>query len=208
MKISNQLTIAASVILISGCAHHERQAQSQYNESYPSSYYSSQPSGSSTTTSQFQGNQFQGNSQFQNRGGTDQTLVMQVQDALKKDTTIATFAPRIEVTAQNGAVTLNGSVPTDQDKQRIEAMVKSTSGVVSVNNQLQVSLQPTSEHPGQSSRLYQESTGQFTPSQAGTSETEPAKTDSTLTDTSKNQLSSTDQSTTQPGATVSPSSTL
>src|SRR6266481_6199020 len=185
MKISSKLTIVSSVLLIAGCAHRERQAQ--YNESHPSSSYAA------GTTSQFQGN-----SQFQGRTGSDQTLVTQVQDALKRDTTLAAIAPRIEVTAQNGTVTLSGSVPSDQDKQRIEAMVKSTTGVVSVNNQLQVSLQPTSERSGQSSRLYQESSGQAPYGQANIS-TEPAKTDTSTTESSKSQLSSTDQSTTQPG---------
>src|SRR6266481_1309387 len=185
MKISSKLTIVSSVLLIAGCAHRERQAQ--YNESHPSSSYAA------GTTSQFQGN-----SQFQGRTGSDQTLVTQVQDALKRDTTLAAIAPRIEVTAQNGTVTLSGSVPSDQDKQRIEAMVKSTAGVVSVNNQLQVSLQPTSERPGQQSKLYQESTGTAPSGQASLS-TEPAK--DAATENFKSQLSSTDQSTVQPGTT-------
>jgi len=202
MKSSSKLTIVASVLLTAGCAHHERQAQ--YNENYPSSSYaaSSTSSGSAATTGQFQGT-----SQFQSRG-SDQTLVIQVQSTLNKDVSLATIAPRIEVTAQNGTVTLSGSVPSDQDKQRIEAMVKGTAGVVSVNNQLQVSLQPTSERSEQSSRLYQESTGQ-TPSGQASISSEPVKTDTFVTDTSKNQISSTDLSTAKPGSTdLTPSSSL
>src|SRR6266576_5279141 len=153
MKISSNLTIVASILLVAGCGHQERQAK--FSESYPNYASSTTSAGNAAGTSQFQGT-----SEFQTRGGSDQTLVTQVQNSLNKDTSLATIAPRIEVTAQNGTVTLSGSVPSDQDKQRIEAAVKSTAGVVSVNNQLQVSLQPTSERSGQSSRLYQESTGQ------------------------------------------------
>jgi len=184
MKISSKLSIVASVLLTAGCAHQERQAP--YSEGNPSSSYVATPTTSgSASTSQFQGT-------------SDQTLVRQVQDSLNKNSTLATIAPRIEVTAQNGTVTLSGSVPSDQDKQRIETMVKSTAGVVSVNNQLQVSLQPTSERPGQQSKLYQESTGTAPSGQASLS-TEPAK--DAATENFKSQLSSTDQSTVQPGTT-------
>src|SRR6266567_1746833 len=109
MKISSKLTIVLSVLLTAGCAHQERQAQ--YNEGYPSSGYVATPTTSGSTST----GQFQGTSQFQNQG-SDQTLVRQVQDSLNKDTALATIAPRIEVTAQNGTVTLSGSVPSDQDK--------------------------------------------------------------------------------------------
>jgi hyperosmotically inducible periplasmic protein len=193
MKISSNLTIVASILLVAGCANHERQAK--FSESYPNYASSTTSAGNAAGTSQFQGT-----SEFQTRGGSDQMLVTQVQNALNKDTNLAIIAPRIEVTAQNGTVTLSGSVPSDQDKQRIEAAVKSTAGVVSVNNQLQVSLQPTSERSGQSSRLYQESTGQAPGAQTSIS-SEPYRTDTTVTDTSKNQPSTTDQSTTQPSST-------
>jgi osmotically-inducible protein OsmY len=66
--------------------------------------------------------------------------------------------PRIQITAQNGTVTLSGNVSSEQEKQRIETTVKGTGGVASVNNQLQVSVSPTSDRPGQGGRLYQDST--------------------------------------------------
>ena len=42
---------------------------------------------------------------------------------------------------------MSGNVPGEQEKQKIEAITKSTSGVVSVNNQLQISAQSQFSQP-------------------------------------------------------------
>jgi osmotically-inducible protein OsmY len=44
----------------------------------------------------------------------------------------------IEVSAQNGAVTLSGTVPTDEARQRAVELARSVEGVTTVNGQLQV----------------------------------------------------------------------
>ena len=101
-----------------------------------------------------------------------------MQAELNKDATLAAIVPTIQITAQNGTVTLSGKVPSEQEKQKIEAAVKSAGNVVSVNNQLQVSsssststtssqssaitpapsqtqpLSPTSDRQGSQSRVY------------------------------------------------------
>jgi osmotically-inducible protein OsmY len=55
---------------------------------------------------------------------------------------------------------LTGTVPSEREKQRIETLAQSLSGVSRVDNQLQVSLAPTSEGVGQTSRIYSNSTSQ------------------------------------------------
>jgi len=48
------------------------------------------------------------------------------------------LAPNIQVTARNGMVTLTGDVPSDQDRRMVVAMVESSPGVVTLNDQLHV----------------------------------------------------------------------
>src|SRR5947209_3742367 len=56
---------------------------------------------------------------------------------------LAAVSPNVQIYAQNGTVTLSGSVPNERDRQMIDALVRNSSGVVSVNDQLQVSYPPT-----------------------------------------------------------------
>src|SRR5262249_596627 len=143
--------------LAAGCSKPERYSEANFSPAYG---YSGTPtySSSSTTTS-----------------SADQGLTSQVQQSLSNDPSLVSVAPKVLVSAQNGAVTLSGNVSSDQEKQRIESLVKNTSGVVSVNNQLQV-IQPTSDRPGQ--RIYHESTNTSpaqptTPDSASTLPTTP-----------------------------------
>jgi hypothetical protein len=64
--------------------------------------------------------------------------------------------------AQHGTVTLTGTVASENEKQLVAALVQNTSGVTNVDNQLQVSLTPTSQRPNESSRIYSNSTRQVT----------------------------------------------
>jgi len=50
-------------------------------------------------------------------------------------------------------VTLSGNVPSERERQMIEAMVKNTGGVTSVNDQLQVAYSPTGVY-NQASAVY------------------------------------------------------
>jgi len=77
-------------------------------------------------------------------GDADSTLSAQVRQAVSADPSFATIAPNLQITAVNGAIPITGNVQSEQQKQNLEAMVKRTSGVVSVNNQVQVSAQSTS----------------------------------------------------------------
>ncbi len=67
----------------------------------------------------------------------DRSLMNQVRQALDTGP-MASAAPNIYVAAQNGTITLTGSVPTEQQKAAIESLVRNTPGVVAVNDQLQL----------------------------------------------------------------------
>jgi osmotically-inducible protein OsmY len=96
------------------------------------------------------------------------------------DPTLAPVAPQIQINAANGIVTLSGTVKSEQEKTRIADVIRQTSGVVSVNNQLSVSLQPTSSSN-------QSSTTTSSPDQ--TSTTSPTTSEkSALSQSSTNQL--------------------
>src|SRR5262249_19541716 len=62
--------------------------------------------------------------------------------------TLSSVVPNVQMTVQNGTLTLSGSVPSEQEKTRIETIAKGVPGVVNVNNQLQVSGQSQFTQPG------------------------------------------------------------
>lgn len=156
MNIVHKLTIVSSaIILAAGCSSNQERRASNKSGSSPA--YSSSTSDESSTTSSSITAPTAGQ---EGLSESDRTLTTQVQGLLKNEGTVAVIAPNIQIMAQNGTVTLSGSVKSDQEKQRMESTVRSIPGVVSVNNRLQVSLQPTSEPSGRSSRIYSEAPSQ------------------------------------------------
>jgi osmotically-inducible protein OsmY len=164
MNIAKHFTIVSSLLLVAGCAHEERQARYSevppgYDASGTSSSTTYQQTGRSTDAqSSVNSSSTTPSTGLQGQTQNDRALVAQVQQNLSQDNTVSAIMPRVQITAQNGTVTLSGNVSSEQEKQRIETTVKGTGGVASVNNQLQISLSPTSDRPGQGGRLYQDST--------------------------------------------------
>jgi osmotically-inducible protein OsmY len=70
---------------------------------------------------------------------TDEALEQRVATALREDTALAAVAPNITVDANNGTVTLQGSVNDQQQRTDIEAKVRSLAGVTQVTNNLEIS---------------------------------------------------------------------
>ncbi|MDX1950655.1 MAG: BON domain-containing protein [Verrucomicrobiota bacterium] len=75
---------------------------------------------------------------------TDRELTRKVQSQLSRDTSgvhgpLASEVRNIEVTANQGKVTLKGSVRSEQDKNIVETRVREVQGVSSVDNQLTIS---------------------------------------------------------------------
>jgi len=161
MKIAHKLTIISSLLLIAGCSswrerhatYDTRQQYSTYGDttmgtasssSAPSTYQRSssttstyQPSG----TSGYQGGFSQGTTASSTQSGGESAMISQVRQQLNQDPALAAVVPNLQISFQNGTLTLAGTVSSEQEKQKIESIVKSTTGVFTVNNQLQVSAQ-------------------------------------------------------------------
>lgn len=169
MKTMAKFGTFLSLVLVAGCAHRAQYSKydqtyqtytspntrtyenpSFRNNTYNSSTYS--PSYSSSVNETVSPSLSQTTSVS---SANDQVLVTQIRQSLNNNPNLAEVIPNIQVTAQNGTVILNGTVPNEQQKQAVETMVKSTAGVMNVNNQLQVNLSPTaSKSLDKSGRTY------------------------------------------------------
>jgi len=70
---------------------------------------------------------------------TDEALKQRVTSSLREDTSLAAVVPNITVNANNGTVTLQGSVNSQQQRTDIESKVRSIAGVTQVTNNLKIS---------------------------------------------------------------------
>jgi hypothetical protein len=69
---------------------------------------------------------------------TDEALEQRVTSSLREDTSLAAVVPNITVDANNGTVTLQGSVNSQQQRTDIEAKVRGIAGVTQVTNNLEI----------------------------------------------------------------------
>ena len=147
MKIVHKLTMVSSLLLIAGCSSwRDRHAQND-NYRYSSANYGAygNAGGSSTSGSTASSGSFESSSRsFQPE--TSSGTSSQTGTQSSGDTT--PLVPGLQITAQNGTLTISGTVSSEQEKQNIETIAKSAAGVASVNNQLQVSNQSQLNQPG------------------------------------------------------------
>jgi len=119
-------------------------------------------------------------------------LISQCRQAINSDTALVSIAPSIQITARGGTVTLAGNVANQDQKQRIESLVRGTSGVVTVNNQLQVPLQPTGR--SESSLIYSNAPqSQVAPPASATSAAIDASRTTSSADTTASATAATNQ---------------
>lgn len=69
---------------------------------------------------------------------TDEEIVQQAQDALRKDPTLAKVINNIQVTSNNGKVTLQGKVNNGEERNKASADVRNIPGVKTIENQIEV----------------------------------------------------------------------
>lgn len=69
---------------------------------------------------------------------TDSAIVQQIRDRLKDDHYLAESSKNIQITSTDGNVGLRGTVHSNEEKTRIESIVKNINGVKNVGNNLQV----------------------------------------------------------------------
>lgn len=125
MKITRALTLLAVLFLVGGCASYDRQVTyDRYgNQVISSSTYNTQGSAAAAAA---------------RAAEADRALAASVRDQFNRYGDLSALANNVQIIAQNGTVTLTGAVPTENDRQMIEAMVRKTPGVLAVNDQLQV----------------------------------------------------------------------
>jgi osmotically-inducible protein OsmY len=72
----------------------------------------------------------------------DRVLAHRIRQNIMNDSSLAVGASNIKILVNDGKATLEGSVKTREEKQNLEAFVQKTSGVASVDNQLEVKSSP------------------------------------------------------------------
>ena len=130
MKNTNVPVFVSLAVLAAGCAYHEP---------YSGSAYSSSPAHAGEVMT--------------SRDRADRALEAAIRDELNHYGDLASAAPNVQIIARDGAVTLSGTVPTQKERDMIEACARNTSGVVAVNDQLALSYPPTGS-PSQSTFVY------------------------------------------------------
>ena len=167
MKTANTLGLISSLILAAGCTDDTRQtrygseptysgpvASPTYGTTYPSgpatrpptyptaSTTRVNPPYTTTTQGSAAGSQVISAGTTQVISATDASLATEVRQQMNRYGELAAAAQNIQITARNGNVTLSGYVPNQRDRQMIQAVARSTPGVASVNDQLQISNRP------------------------------------------------------------------
>jgi hyperosmotically inducible protein len=68
----------------------------------------------------------------------DRQMAQQIRQAIVKDKSLSTYAHNVKVIVQDGAVTLKGTVRSDEEKQTIEAKATQVAGADKVTNQIEI----------------------------------------------------------------------
>jgi len=121
MRIMGYLTIISTGLLAAGCADQPPRS------TYGTYGYTEAPL----------------SSQRYNQETADRSLEASVREQLNRYGDLGTSSRNVQILARNGAVTLAGTVASERERGMIEACVKNSSGVVSVNDQLHVGYAPT-----------------------------------------------------------------
>ena len=103
----------------------------------------------------------------------DQDLVVAVRNEFDRYGNLNGVTSNVDVSAHNGTVTLSGVVPTRRDREVVDAVVRNTHGVSSVNNLLQAGDSwPTPTSRSDDSRIYRNAGENFNLHVQGLSETD------------------------------------
>ncbi|HZQ47644.1 MAG TPA: BON domain-containing protein [Verrucomicrobiae bacterium] len=70
----------------------------------------------------------------------DRAIIRRIRQAWVQDYALSLTATGLKIIADHGKVTISGPVDTEQEKERLAALVKNTPGVISVQDQLAVKL--------------------------------------------------------------------
>src|SRR5258708_5160666 len=122
MKIVKNLALIAPLVLVAGCSYNQRHPGYASTPTYNGEVISS------TITPVVD--------------PADRILADSVCQQFNRYGDMTALVPNIQVSAKDGTVTLTGTVPSEQERRMVDAVVEHTSGVLAVNDQLQVSPLP------------------------------------------------------------------
>jgi len=146
MKITHILGLLSSVLFFAGCAT-ERTARYGSDSLYGEPVFSSNPAGpydnSAIPPEQPRSTIYQGGAaSTQLMTDSDRALTYQARQRCDRLTPGST----VTIYSRNGTITLTGTVPNDGDRLAVVSAVRSTPGVVAVNDQLQIVGAPTGRY--------------------------------------------------------------
>src|SRR5690242_5122590 len=113
MRIVTSLGVISSLLLLAGCETAPPTRTYGYTE---------YPNGEVVTTTRY------------NQEAADRSLEAGCRRELGRYGELATISPNVQIVARGGVVTLNGNVPSERERQMINACVKNTAGVVTVDD--------------------------------------------------------------------------
>ena len=76
--------------------------------------------------------------QQQHTGAADRETTRKIRQSIVHDKTISTYGHNVKIVTKDGAVTLNGPVHSDEEKQKIGTMASDVAGQDKVTNNLTV----------------------------------------------------------------------
>ncbi|HUS05515.1 MAG TPA: BON domain-containing protein [Bryobacteraceae bacterium] len=71
-------------------------------------------------------------------GASDRELKRSIEAAIQKDPSLSTAARRIKVISQRGKVTLRGSVPTEAERETIQAKATEIAGATNLASEISI----------------------------------------------------------------------
>ena len=143
MRISSAMAMASALLLGAGCAREQQSAH--YDETISPAYSAGRTSDydSDHKAAVSSPNESELNATAEKIGGqSDNSIVASVRELLLRNEEIAPIVPNIQISDNNGAVILNGSVQSQEQKRQIEVIAQQATGVVAINNQLDVITPP------------------------------------------------------------------
>jgi osmotically-inducible protein OsmY len=132
MRIANFSGIIFTALALVGCST-ERQSAYHSTPVYGGEVISSGPNGATMVVTGTPKSQIE----------ADRELEENLRLQISRYGDLATTTPDVRIYAQSGTVTLSGNVPSQREREMIESLVRNQTGVVAVNDQLQVGYSPT-----------------------------------------------------------------
>jgi osmotically-inducible protein OsmY len=133
MRIVTSLGVISTALLLAGCSTEPPARTYGYTE---------YPNGEVVSTPRY------------SHESADRALEAGCRRELARYGDLATITPNVQIRARDGVVTLSGNVPGERERQMLDACVKNTAGVVTVDDQLTVGYAPTGTY-SQSTTVYE-----------------------------------------------------